>query len=156
MHRPIDDADLRLIAALRQHPRASLVQLAGAADMARGTVYSRLERLETEGVIAGYGPEIDAARAGLGVLAFTTLEISQGSHDETTAALVAIPQITEIHTVTGPGDLLCRIVARSNDHLNDVLQHIARIPMVGRSETHLSLSTDLHRTVADVLVGAPH
>ena len=85
------------------------------------------------------------------VLAFCTLDIAQGSLDSTTAALAAIPQILEIHTVTGPGDLHCRIVARSNDHLNDVLQRIAAITTVTRSETHLALATNLQRTVADLL-----
>jgi DNA-binding Lrp family transcriptional regulator len=121
--------------------------------IARGTVYSRLDRLEAEGVITGYGPDIDALAAGLGVLAFCTLEIVQGSLDETVAALTALPQVLEIHTVTGPGDIVCRIAARSNDHLHDVLQRVASIPGVRNSETHLALATNLDRTVADVLIG---
>ena len=106
-----------MIAALRQDPRASIAELARSVDISRGTAYSRLERLEREGVVTGYGPDIDEARAGYGVLAFTMLEISQGSHDETIRRLRSIPEILEIHTVTGGGDLLCRVVAQSNDHL---------------------------------------
>lgn len=151
--RALDELDLRLIAQLRREPRASIVQLAASVGIARGTAYARLERLERDGVIAGYGPDVDPVRAGLGVLAFCTLEIAQGSHDETVAALAAIPQILEIHTVTGSGDLLCRIVARSNDHLHDVLQQAAAVSTVRRSQTQLALSTSLHRTIADVLIG---
>lgn len=154
MTRPLDELDLRLIAHLRRTPRSSLVQLAGALGVARGTAYSRLDRLEADGVIAGYGPDIDPGRAGLGVLAFCTLEIAQGSHDGTVAELARIPQILEIHTVTGSGDLLCRIVARSNDHLHDVLQRVASIDTVRRSQTQLALSTSLQRSIADVLVGS--
>ena len=69
--------------------------------IARGTVYSRIDRLEREGVVTGYGPDIDVVRAGLSVLAFTVLEIAQGSHDSTIAALVDIHEIVEIHTITG-------------------------------------------------------
>jgi DNA-binding Lrp family transcriptional regulator len=151
--RALDQTDLLLIAALRREPRASHAQLARTADIARGTVYSRLDRLEREGVITGYGPDIDPAKAGLGVLAFCTLEIAQGSLEETVAALAAIAQVLEVHTVTGPGDVLVRIVARSNDHLHDILQRIASIAGVKTSETHLALSTNLQRTVADVLTG---
>jgi DNA-binding Lrp family transcriptional regulator len=151
MIKPLDTTDLALIATLRREPRASHAQLARSTGLARGTVYSRLERLESDGVITGYGPDIEAAEVGLGVLAFCTLEISQGSLDATTRRLTAIPQVLEIHTVTGPGDLLCRIVARSNDHLHDVLQRIAAIDTVLKSQTHLSLATNLHRTIADML-----
>lgn len=152
--RELDATDLRLIAALRRHPRASMAELARTVDVARGTAYARLDRLEADGVISGYGPDVDPTRAGLDVLAFCTLEIRQGSHEATTAALAAIPQILEIHTVTGTGDLHCRIVARTNDHLHAVLQQIAAIADVERSQTQLALSTVLHRTVADILTGA--
>lgn len=129
-----------------------MTDIATAVGIARGTVYSRVDRLRAEGVITGYGPDVDATCAGLGVLAFTTLEIAQGSHAATTAALAAMPEVTEIHTVTGPGDLLCRIVARSNDHLHEVLQRVAAIETVGRSQTHLALATPHRRTDADAVI----
>ena len=158
MSRPLDDIDIRLIATLRSTPQASVAEVAATVGIARGTVYSRVDRLRAEGVITGYGPDIDAARAGLGVLAFATLEIAQGSHAATTTALAALPEVTEIHTVTGPGDLLCRIVARSNDHLHDVLQRVAAVETVDRSQTLLALSTSLRRTDADAVValGSEH
>jgi DNA-binding Lrp family transcriptional regulator len=152
--RPLDDTDLRLIAELRRRPRSSMATLAHAIGVSRGTVYSRLERLESDGVISGYGPDVEPNKAGLDVLAFCTLEIRQGSHDATTKDLAAIPQILEIQTVTGSGDLQCRVVARTNDHLHEVLQQITMIKTVQRSQTQLALSTVLRRTVADVLTGA--
>ena len=122
-------------------------------SISRGTAYSRIDRLEREGVITGYGPDIDEARAGFIVQAFTTLEISQGAHAETIAGLSTIPEILEIHTVTGGGDLLCRIVARSNDHLHEVLQRVVAVASVTRTETQLALSSTHRRTSADLLAG---
>src|SRR5829696_3988088 len=78
--RPLDATDLRLLESLRRNPHASVSDAATTVGIARGTVYSRIERLERERVITGYGPDVDAVRAGLTVLAFTTLEIAQGSH----------------------------------------------------------------------------
>lgn len=154
MNRPLDATDLRLLAALREDPRAAHSTLARRAGISRGTAYSRLDRLEDEGVLIGFGPEVDATSAGLDVLAFATLDILQGSYDETTAALAAIVEITEIHTVTGRGDLVCRIVTRSNNHLHDVLMQITNVPTVSRSETQLALSTVHQRSIVDVLVAA--
>jgi DNA-binding Lrp family transcriptional regulator len=150
--RPLDATDLRLLQSLRRSPHASVSDVAATVGIARGTVYSRIERLERERVITGYGPDVDPVRAGLTVLAFTTLEIAQGSHAATTASLAALPELVEIHTVTGPGDLLCRIVARSNDHLHDVLQRITAIETVVRSETHLALATTHQRHVVDTML----
>jgi len=152
VNRPLDAIDLRLLDALRRSPHAAVTELAGTVGIARGTVYSRIDRLERDGVVTGYGPDIDSVRSGLSVLAFTVLEIAQGSHDATVASLVAIHEIVEIHTITGQGDLLCRIVATSNDHLHAVLQRIAHIDTVTRSQTQLALSTPHQRGVLDALL----
>jgi DNA-binding Lrp family transcriptional regulator len=147
----LDAIDRRLILALRKHPRSSLTSLAKQTDVARGTVYSRLNQLESRGVINGYGPEIDPTAAGYSVLGFCTLEIQQGSHDETTKALSELPEVLEIHTITGDGDLLLRVIARSNDHLHDVLQAVSAIPTVVRTKTQLALATTVSRPATHVL-----
>lgn len=153
--RTLDAIDRELITALRRSPRASMTELARLVGVARGTVYSRLAQLESTGVITGYGPEIDPARAGLDVLAFCTLEITQGTHDHTIDELSEIPEVLEIHTVTGIGDLLCQVVATSNDHLHDVLKKITALPTVQRSQSQLALHTSVHRTVADYIATLP-
>ena len=56
-----DAADERLIAAMRSHARASISDLARITGMARGTVHSRLDRLERCGVITGFGPDLEPA-----------------------------------------------------------------------------------------------
>ena len=119
-------------------------------------MYTRLDRLAAEGVVAGHGPDVDAVAAGYGVLAFTTLEISQGSHDATVDELSQIIEVVEVHTVTGTGDLLCRIVARSNDHLHEILQQVAAISTVSRSQSQLALSTSHRRPIVDVVTGRMH
>ena len=153
MHRPLDPTDLLLIAALRREPRASHSRLAEIVGISRNTVSSRLDRLESDGVITGYGPDVDPVQAGLAVTAFCLLEIAQGSLPATEAALARIAQVLDVHAVTGSADVLCRIVASTNDHLHEVLQRIAAIDTVAKSETLLSLSTGVNRTIADLLAG---
>ena len=147
----LDSLDRRLIGRLRAAPHSTVSDLARTLDCARGTVLSRLRRLEERHVIVGYGPDIDPTAAGFGVLAFTTLAISQGSHARVVDHLRTIPEILEIHTVTGSGDLLVRIVARSNDHLHLILQRVVASPDVNRTETQLALSTTVLRTTADLV-----
>lgn len=147
----LDRLDRRLIGRLRVAPHSTVSELAVVLGCARGTVLTRLRRLEERKVIVGYGPDIDAVAAGFGVLAFTTLAISQGSHTRVIAHLRTIPEIMEIHTVTGSGDLLVRIVARSNDHLHLILQRVVSSADVNRTETQLALSSTVLRTTADLV-----
>src|SRR5437016_4156048 len=105
----IDDLDARLIAALAAAPRVGILELSRQLGVARGTVQSRLDKLEAKGVITGFGPDLDAAALGYEVLAFTTLEIAQGRLDDVVDHLRAIPEVLEAHAITGAGDLHCRL-----------------------------------------------
>ncbi len=148
----IDDLDARLIGLLRAEPNLPVIEMARRLDVARGTVQARLGRLHDSGVIVGYGPDVDAAASGYAVLAFTTLEITQGSGDTIVAGLSEIPEVLEVFAVTGPGDLHLRIAARSNEHLHAVLERVLELPGIRRTETKLALHTALRRTVADLVV----
>ncbi|MEL6983261.1 MAG: Lrp/AsnC ligand binding domain-containing protein, partial [Actinomycetota bacterium] len=85
------------------------------------------------------------------VTAFATLSIAQGAHDRVVAALTGLPEVLELHVVTGQGDLLCRLAARTNDHLHELIQAVIGIDGVIRSDSQLALHTPLHRTLADLV-----
>ncbi len=53
--------------------------------------------------------------------------------------------------MTGPGDLLCRVVARSNRHLDEVLGRVLSSPGARRTATQLVLDTRFRRTEVDVV-----
>lgn len=108
--------------------------------------------MERDEVILGYGPDLTLRTAGYPVRAFTTLTITQGRHDEVVAALRAVPNILEVHTITGPGDMLVKIGARSNDHLHELLQEISGINAVVQLTTQLALASPVLRSAADLLV----
>lgn len=147
----LDSIDRNVIATLRLYPRCSMTELARRVGVARGTALSRLRRLEDEGIIRGYGPDLDGAQIGYAVTSFTTLEIFQNTLAATLSQLEEIPEVMEVHTVTGTGDLLCRVVAQSNDHLHEVIQRIVAIPEVARSSSDLCLTTALRRDLADLI-----
>ena len=95
-------------------------------------------------MITGYGPDVDPAALGYEVTAFITLEIRQaGGHDPVAERLAAIPEVLEAHTITGSGDMLCRVVARTNADLQRVLDAIVSTEGVVRSATLISLATQV-------------
>lgn len=145
----IDDLDGRLIEVFSAEPRIGVLEVSRRLGVARGTVQARLDRLTRLGVIRGFGPEIDPAALGYNVTAFVTLQIRQaGGHDPVTARLAAIPEVIEVHNITGPGDMLCRIVARSNQDLQRVIDQIVDVTGVERASSVISLATQVpYRTL---------
>jgi DNA-binding Lrp family transcriptional regulator len=140
----IDRLDAALIELLAAEPRVGALEASRRLGVARGTVQARLDRLQDRGVITGYGPDVDPAALGYEVTAFITLEIRQvGGHDPVAERLAGIPEVLEVHTITGPGDMLCRVVARTNADLQRVLDAIVSVEGVVRSATVISLATQV-------------
>ena len=151
----LDPLDLALLTAMRERPRAGVLELSRLVKVARAIVQSRLERLEKAGVITGYGPEIDIAAAGYPVQAFVTLEIAQGSLDKLHEDLSAIPGVLEAHATTGTADVLCRVAAASNDGLQQILLQLNASPWVARSTSAVLLSTVIPPRVMPLLASRP-
>jgi DNA-binding Lrp family transcriptional regulator len=149
----IDQLDARLLLVLRANPRVGLLEVSRRLGVARGTVQARLEKLQARGVITGFGPEIDPGRMGYPVMAFVSLEIVQGRLDEAVAGLRAVPEVLEAHGVTGDRDLLCRVVARDNGHLQDVINNMLHKGAVQRSTSAISMSRQIPYRV-EPLIGA--
>ena len=138
----IDKLDARLIELLAAEPRVGVLEASRRLGVARGTVQARLDRLQARGVVTGYGPDIDPAALGHGVSAFVTLEIRQaGGHDPVAERLAGIPEVLQVHTITGTGDMLCRVVARTNADLQRVIDAIVGVAGVVRASTVLALAT---------------
>lgn len=136
----IDRLDADLIGLLADKPRVGVLEASRRLRVARGTVQARLDRLQARGVVTGYGPDIDPAALGYTVTAFVTLEIRQvGGHDPVTSRLACIPEVLEVHTITGPGDMLCRVVAATNADLQRVIDAIVEVPGVMRASTVIAL-----------------
>jgi DNA-binding Lrp family transcriptional regulator len=145
----IDDLDARLIALLTEEPRIGVLECSRRLRVARGTVQARLDRLAARGVLRGYGPDVSPLALGFTVTAFVTLEIRQRyGHDPVAAHLAEIPEVLEAYTITGPGDLLCRIVARSNADLQRVLDQVVSYEGIVRASTIIALAEQIpYRTL---------
>ena len=152
----IDRLDAALIDLLAAEPRVGALKASRRLGVARGTVQARLDRMRQRGVITGYGPAVDPAALGYAVTAFITLEIRQaGGHDPVAERLATIPEVLEVHTITGAGDMLCRVVARSNADLQRVLDAIVFVEGVVRSSTLISLAAQVpYRTLPLVRAAA--
>lgn len=143
----IDALDARLIQAMCETPRAGVMELARQLGVARGTVQARLDKLQQRGVISGFDPDLDLQAMGYEVLSFVQLEIAQGRLEDVIEHLRSIPEVIEAHATTGPGDLHCRIVARTNTHLQTVLGRVLEVPGIVRTTTQIALSEQVRHRV---------
>jgi DNA-binding Lrp family transcriptional regulator len=148
----MDDLDATLIHLFADEPRVGVLEASRRLGVARGTVQARLDKLTSAGVISGWGPTLQPEALGYPVMAFLTLEIRQGSgHNAIAQHLAAIPEVLEAFTITGAGDMWCRVVARSNNDLQRVIDSVLSDAGIVRSSTVIALATQVPHRVLPLL-----
>lgn len=152
----IDALDREIVETFTAEPRVGVLECSRRLGVARGTVQARLDRMLRAGVVRGWGPELDPGALGYPVTAFVTLEIRQhhprrAAHDEVAEHLARIPEVLEAHTTTGAGDVLARIVARSNADLQRVIDSVVASEGVVRASTVIALDTQIRHRVLPLL-----
>jgi DNA-binding Lrp family transcriptional regulator len=147
----VDALDARLIRTMCDTPRAGVTELTRRLGVARGTVKLRLDKLQQRGVIRGFDPDLDLRAMGYEVLAFVSLEIAQGRLQDVANHLREIPEVLEIHSVTGPGDLHCQVAARTNDHLQLIIGRILEAQGINRTTTQIALTEQLRHRVLPII-----
>ena len=120
----LDRTDLALLAWLQREGRLSNADLAERINLSPSATLRRVQRLEAEGVIAGYGARLDPRRLGLGLQAFVRLQLAH--HDrESIARFVAQvegwDEVVACHALTGDMDYLLHVVVEDLDHFSRFL-----------------------------------
>lgn len=120
----LDRIDLLLLAELQRSGRNTNAELAEHVHLSPSACLRRIQRLEREGVIAGYRAELDPDRLGLGLQAFVRVQLSR--HDpESVAAFAAFvtgwDEVVTCHALTGDMDYLLQVVVRDLEHFSRFL-----------------------------------
>ncbi|MGQ9408244.1 Lrp/AsnC family transcriptional regulator [Mycolicibacterium neoaurum] len=151
--RVIDDIDARILRALVVDPRATVVALADATRLARNTVHARLARMETRGVLQSLERRIDPAALGYPLTAFIMVTVTQRKLRAIGDALERVPEVLEVHGLSGVTDLLVHIVARDADDLYRIAGQILDIDGVEKTTTGLVMRRLVDYRVAPLLAG---
>ena len=149
----VDVTDLAILRLLAIDARMSLRRIARELGMSPPAITDRVARLEHLGAIRGYRAEIDRSMLGLPLVVYVGIVSVQGSDQlQVVERLRQLPEVEDVHLVTGPKDLLVRLRLRDTAHLREVLfERIWTVPGVDRTETFVSLGEMAPKAI-DVLL----
>jgi len=137
----MDDIDRQLIALLRMNARAPVAYLSRELRVARGTVQSRMRRLEADGTIVGYSVRLKPQTQDDCIRGLMTIAVEGARADSVIKALRGDPAIASLHTTNGHWDLVAEVRAESLNALDRVLARVRLLEGIANSETSLLLST---------------
>ncbi len=151
----MDDLDVKVLDLFSTEPRIGVLEASRRLGVARGTVQARLDRLVARGVVRDWAPTLSPEAIGFPVTAFLTLQIRpRASHESVAAHLDGIPEVIEAFTITGAGDMWVRVVARSNQDLQRVIDRVLADPGVERSTTVIALDQQVGQRVLPLVRAA--
>lgn len=137
----VDRVDLAILELLAGDARMSGRRLAREVGMSAPAVADRLARLERTGVIRGYRAEVDRGALGFPLIVYVGAVAVQGADQQAVVRrLRTMPEVEDVHIVTGPKDLLIRLRVRDHQHLRECLfDGIWNVTGIERTETYISL-----------------
>lgn len=147
----IDTTDARLLLALTEDPRASVMALSQRLGLARNTVQSRLTRLESNGVLGPLDQRVRPEALGYRLTAYMSVQVAQRGLAEVSDALAGLPEVLEVTGLSGATDLLVHVAATDADHLWRTTEAVLAIPGVQRVDTALAMRRFVERRVGPLL-----
>ncbi|GAA2882466.1 Lrp/AsnC family transcriptional regulator [Microbacterium esteraromaticum] len=142
---PLDQTDRTILSALTEDARVPLVALAARVHLSRNAVKQRIERMERQGVIAGYTVvpgRAGAARVAATVLVYRSDRMRGGG---VIAEIARIPEVKRCDVMSGEFDLLVSLDADSMERIGEIWEILAALPGVENTVTSVTLTRVVDR-----------
>jgi Lrp/AsnC family transcriptional regulator, leucine-responsive regulatory protein len=141
----LDDIDRRLLGLLAEDSTRSYAELGALLHLSAPAVHERVKRLKREGVIRATVALLDGARIGRPLLAFVHVDTSSWDVTRQLLKLKELPEVEEIHTVTGDSAMVLKVRTRDTQSLEYLLERIHAIEGFKGTRSYIALSTYLER-----------
>lgn len=136
----MDGIDRKICGSLQRNARASAAEIATAVGLSVSSASERVRRLLASGPVTGTHARLDPEAVGAGTCAFVLIDMRYEGEAEACAALVARPEVMELHHVSGARSYILKLRVRDTRALQRFLQmQLKPLPAVQKTETLVSL-----------------
>ncbi|MEU9891254.1 Lrp/AsnC family transcriptional regulator [Sphaerisporangium sp. NPDC051017] len=138
----LDDIDHRVLRLLREDGRRTFSEMATEIGLSVAAVKRRVDRLREIGVITGFSVQIDYAKLGWGIEAFTELRYPGTTPvGQIVRTAADAPEVQAVYTIAGDPDALIQVRVRDLGHLQQVIDRLRRAGDVTGTKTLLVLGS---------------
>jgi DNA-binding Lrp family transcriptional regulator len=138
----LDATDHEILGLLREDARRTLSDIAGRVTLSTAAVKRRIDRLRESGVITGFTVQVDHAKLGWGIEAFTELRfVGNTKVAEILRTTTRMPEAQAVFTIAGDPDALVWLRARDMAHLQKTIDEIRRHHQVTGTKTLIALES---------------
>jgi DNA-binding Lrp family transcriptional regulator len=145
-NRPLDSIDRGIVALLQENAKRTFADIGTHVGLSSTAVKRRVDRLEQDGVIVGYGARIDPRAFGDGIEALIEVYCADRiAPADVGRSLAGLDQVLSAWTISGEPDALIRARVKSIADLEKFVERLRRDSNVLRTRTLIVLSTLIDR-----------
>lgn len=144
---PEDSAERELLRALQLDSQPSLRELSRQLGLPISTVHEKIKRLERDGYIKGYVALLDEKKLGYAVTGIVLVSVTYSGDKTVSQKAIAekiakLPNVQEVHIITGDWDLAVKVKATGIDTLGTlVTEKLRNIHGVGKTLSMVAYET---------------
>ena len=145
----MDKQDRKILDLLQKDGALTAAELAERIGLSKAPCWRRIKRLEEEGVIKQTVALLNARHLNLGTTVFVTLKTANHSEawfEKFVKAVRDIPEVVEIHRMSGDVDYLMRIVVPDIDAYDLVYKRLIAVVEFKDVSASFSLETIKYTT----------
>ncbi len=143
----LDAIDRKLLGLLSADAEQSYATLGDKVGLSPPAVHERVKRYKATGRISGVAALLNPKMTGKPFLAFLHVNTSGWGKTDAILGLGDLPEVEEIHSVTGDTCMLLKVRMQDSKAMEDLLKRIYDMPEVVSTKTYVALSTSLERPV---------
>jgi DNA-binding Lrp family transcriptional regulator len=149
----LDRLDRKILGVLVDDAGRGYADIGREVGLSAPAVHERVKKLRARGVIVGSSVRLDGARIGRPLLVFVHVATHSWGHSEALDALSVLPELEEVHSVTGATSIILKVRLANSQALEALLRHINAFESVISTHTYVTLSTYLERPVQAEVTG---
>ena len=143
----LDAFDRKILGALVADATRGYADLGREVGLSAPAVHERVKKLKAAGVIGGVSARLDGPSVGKPLLVFVHVATQSWGHSEAIDRLSALPELEEMHSVTGDTSMILKVRLTDPRALEHLLRRINAFESVVATHTFVTLSTYLERPV---------
>tara|TARA_B100001057_G_C22860961_1_gene954495 strand:- start:1093 stop:1554 length:462 start_codon:yes stop_codon:yes gene_type:complete len=145
----IDNIDLKILNILSKNAKMAYTEVAKKVFVSGGTVHVRMRKLEKMGVVRGTKLDIDYGKLGYNISSYMGIYLEKSFlYKETVKFLRKIPEIVEIHAITGQYTIFIKIICKDTSHFRNLLDTVHKVKGITRTETFMSFEETIKEGLA--------
>lgn len=147
----LDPVDLKILQLLQKDGLMTNKEIAGELNLTTTPVHERIKRLRRDGIIEKYTIEVNRKKLHKNLIVFCNVSLKEHASEYLSkfeSDVQTLPEVVECYCISGGSDFLLKIIVSDiDDYKNFILNKLAALSNIGKSQSHFVVTEVKQATI---------